>query len=492
MVRIRVRIIQHDGASKKEALWQGLHKAKAYVYKLIQAKEAFYLVTDSEQAELILKDHVRQFLREKGLEVQIPPEHSAMRTILVKGQEWYLAEKSEEDIKQKIQSDYPDWKLERVVKIPNNDKLMKFICANVRTANEIMDKGLTIYNQRFAGKSLEREMYVNITPCFRCYQYDHITKKCNAPSGYKVCSECSRPGHRFDECKSQSKKCINCGQPHKTMAFKCPVRTELVKKKIQELKQKKREKIPETEVRAAVAKQIQEDLPANYSTIIASAITLANIREQECPGTFQYITDEMYRANDLPVIKYPATVIAGYEHYATKKRGRETSEEEQVMEEEEGAVGGTIDQSKCTQSLLDLLALSRELPAPTPTPTPTPTPLSTPAQSPVRAVKEDRSTKTGTEPSKKKGKKEEDPRVTLITYKGSMFPEKKMSHTVLFSYIQKSKILKYIYRNKTFSRELVKDLIGQQKIDLANAEIFKVDKTQFDKVVMGQYMELRL
>ena len=135
MVRIRVRIIQHDGAPKKEALWQGLHKAKAYVYKLIQAKEAFYLVTDSEQAELILKDHVRQFLREKGLEVQTPPEHAAMRTILVKGQEWYLAEKSEEDIKHKIQSDYPDWKLERVVKIPNNDKLMKFVCANVRTAN---------------------------------------------------------------------------------------------------------------------------------------------------------------------------------------------------------------------------------------------------------------------------------------------------------------------------------------------------------------------
>ena len=67
-----------------------------------------------------------------------------------------------------------------------------------------------------------------------------------------------------------------------------------------------------------------------------------------------------------------------------------------------------------------------------------------------------------------------------------------MTHAVLFSYIQKSKILKYIYRNKTFSRELVKDLMGQQKIDPANAEIFKVDKIQFDKVVMGQYMELRL
>ena len=55
MVHIRVKITQHDGASKKEALWQGLHKAKACVYKMIQAKEAFFLVADGQQAKLILK-----------------------------------------------------------------------------------------------------------------------------------------------------------------------------------------------------------------------------------------------------------------------------------------------------------------------------------------------------------------------------------------------------------------------------------------------------
>ena len=61
-----------------------------------------------------------------------------MRTILVKGLEWYVVFKSEEDIKHKIQSEYPDWKLDKVVKIPNNDKLMKLVCANVRTAGEII------------------------------------------------------------------------------------------------------------------------------------------------------------------------------------------------------------------------------------------------------------------------------------------------------------------------------------------------------------------
>ena len=79
-----------------------------------------------------------------------------------------------------------------------------------------------------------------------------------------------------------------------------------MKKKIVELKQKKQEKIPEATLRNAVVKQMQEDLPSNYLTIIASAITMANIREQECPGVYQYVIDEMYKANDLPVVKYPA------------------------------------------------------------------------------------------------------------------------------------------------------------------------------------------
>ena len=62
-----------------------------------------------------------------------------------------------------------------------------------------------------------------------------------------------------------------------------------MKQKIRELKQRKQEKIPEATLRNAVAKQMQEDPPPNYLAIIASAITLANIREQECPGVYQYI-----------------------------------------------------------------------------------------------------------------------------------------------------------------------------------------------------------
>ena len=210
MVRIRVRITVHDGASKKQFAWEGLHKAKAFVYKVVQSKEAFYLITDNEQAELILRDHIREFWREKGLEAQMPPELVASRAILVRGLEWCVVEQSEIHIKNKIEAEYPDWKLEKVIKIPNNDKLMKLICSNIRTANDILDKRFVVCNQRLSGRSLEKEIYLNIIPCLKCYKCEHSTKKCQTPEGFKVCSECSKKGHRYNECPSQIKKCLNC------------------------------------------------------------------------------------------------------------------------------------------------------------------------------------------------------------------------------------------------------------------------------------------
>ena len=44
MVHIRIEIVTHDGESKKPAIWQGLRKAGAFVYKVIESGEAFLLL----------------------------------------------------------------------------------------------------------------------------------------------------------------------------------------------------------------------------------------------------------------------------------------------------------------------------------------------------------------------------------------------------------------------------------------------------------------
>ena len=64
MVRIHIKILAHDGLSRRDALWQHLIDIGAYVYRLIETREPLILVTDSSQAEKILKDEVRESLRE--------------------------------------------------------------------------------------------------------------------------------------------------------------------------------------------------------------------------------------------------------------------------------------------------------------------------------------------------------------------------------------------------------------------------------------------
>ena len=88
MVRIRLKIIDHDGESKKTAVWRGLSKADAFVCKVIETRETFLLITNGTEAEKVLKDEMRQYYLSKGLEVQVPPEYSALKTLMVKGVGW--------------------------------------------------------------------------------------------------------------------------------------------------------------------------------------------------------------------------------------------------------------------------------------------------------------------------------------------------------------------------------------------------------------------
>ena len=150
---------------------------------------------------------------------------------------------------------------------------------------------------------------------------------------------------------------------------------------------------------------------------------------------------------------------------------------------------GILNKERYSQSMLDLLALPTEMPAPTPSHTGASTPAGTPVQSPVRVSKEDNGV-MGTEPTKKK-KRDDDPGMVLITYRGSNIPQKKLTHSAKLNFLQGSGMLKYIYQNKMYSKERVKEFITQKKVDLGNVEMFRVDKGQFDNITMGQHMQLQ-
>ena len=53
MVRIRARILNHDGTPQKPRMWEALGRAGAYVNRLIESDNAFILIADAKQMEIM-------------------------------------------------------------------------------------------------------------------------------------------------------------------------------------------------------------------------------------------------------------------------------------------------------------------------------------------------------------------------------------------------------------------------------------------------------
>ena len=97
-------------------------------------------------------------------------------------------------------------KVNKIIKIPTNTRLLKIIYEDANTAQKTLKEGIIIGHQKFTPSDLEKEKFVNLRICMRCYDYDHLTKECPKDQSYKVCSECAQRGHRFNTCKSAKKR----------------------------------------------------------------------------------------------------------------------------------------------------------------------------------------------------------------------------------------------------------------------------------------------
>ena len=130
----------------------------------------------------------------------------------------------------------PQLPIGKLVKIPGSSHLLKIMYVTSKSADMAIIQGINILFQRFTGNSIEKEVFVPVVPCYRCYSYEHQKRSCTKPQSFKICSNCASEGHVYTECTSSIYKCINCLGEHHTLVAKCPKRKELIKKKIKEKK----------------------------------------------------------------------------------------------------------------------------------------------------------------------------------------------------------------------------------------------------------------
>ena len=151
--------------------------------KIVESKESFILIMDKKVMYIILKDEVRFSL--KGLEVQFPPKFESERTIMVRNVDSTISVLSEEEIAEHINKKL---KIKRVIQIPNSDHLLKIVFSDVAMADKAVQKGLRIQFQVLQNRNIEKEVFLPLVPCCRCYNYEHLKKNCPKGEQYKICS----------------------------------------------------------------------------------------------------------------------------------------------------------------------------------------------------------------------------------------------------------------------------------------------------------------
>ena len=143
-----------------------------------------------------------------------------------------------------------------------------------------------------------------------------------------LCAYCGEKGHKQSECLSMTPKCINCGDPHRTLAAQCPIRKGLIKTRRKEIRQRSRSRsrsqprvntqttteVPYAEMAAAGAVPKRRTEQINIScepemkritTIILSSNVYSQYKEMIEPGTFQQNMDTMFEENGLQKVKFP-------------------------------------------------------------------------------------------------------------------------------------------------------------------------------------------
>ena len=111
---------------------------------------------------------------------------------------------------------------------------------------------------------IEREIYINLVYCSKCFSYDHDSKICNLGQKCVRCGE----SHPVAQCKNKHLKCVNCEGDHNALALKCRKRKEVIAQKIKDLQESAEKHLPNNNITRDSSSLTSH--PSGHSSINAS------------------------------------------------------------------------------------------------------------------------------------------------------------------------------------------------------------------------------
>lgn len=212
--------------------------------RLIEASEAYICVCHSDDdVDLISSNEIINKLKRDSFEVVVPPPLRAKKSIIIRRLDHEITSFSNDEIKAEIEDKNIWSKVDEVVKMKNIAHMMKVRVRDIAMARKAINSELCLFGYHLSTSQIEQEEFFSITPCWRCYKYDHNVRDCTMTD--IKCSECAESGHTFRECKNRSRpKCLNCEGQHRTPAAACPIsETTLLRKKGRRAIRKKDKKL---------------------------------------------------------------------------------------------------------------------------------------------------------------------------------------------------------------------------------------------------------
>ena len=226
-----VRVVDANiSKPRKKILWEMLGDSEVWPHRIHDSNRAYFVIVNDEEVEKMLQPELRQRLKHKGFEVNVPLEYNANKTLIIRRLDPIIDEYTNDDIKESIEQHNDSLTVEEVYKFPTTAKILKIRLQSMAMVQKVLNEGLYILYQRVKRNQVEREIYVKLIPCANCFSYEHITSKCNQER-LTLCAFCASDGHKQKDCTETTPCCINCGDPHRTLAAACPLRKRLIKEK---------------------------------------------------------------------------------------------------------------------------------------------------------------------------------------------------------------------------------------------------------------------
>lgn len=271
-------------------------------------------LTDDKQGEKLMLQECRANLLTADFDIANSPELDAKKSVIIKqlDDEIYNANISELIVNLESNNAVV---CNNVYKLPVRG-MMKIRFTDISMVTLACERGLLAFGYSITKYQIEQERFNRIIPCWTCYKYTHKRNRCPTPN-ICICSECAELGHTFKSCTNTFKKCINCNEPHRTLASKCKVRKQLIRE-LENVNNKNKQSGTQ-DIQLAVKQAVQNTLkdPLNLpnqnkmqiSTNTEAVGTLCfiygHLKSLYCPEKFEDFTNIALSANNLPNIHIP-------------------------------------------------------------------------------------------------------------------------------------------------------------------------------------------